>query len=60
MNEDKLEKLFKYLELLTGAYFTDDSLNVKPSVERVIHLIELELNEMYEGEEKDASQNKIT
>lgn len=56
MKDDKLEKLFKYLELLTGAYFTDDSLGVKPSVVRVIHLIELELNKMYEGENENANQ----
>lgn len=49
--QDKLENLFRYLYLLTGAYFEKDPLDVKRSVERVKHLIELELNEKYEMEE---------
>lgn len=51
MNELKLEKLFKYFELLSGAYFTDDPLNVKPSIERVLFLIEMEFNKSFEEEE---------
>ncbi|MDC2863838.1 hypothetical protein [Bacillus sp. BP-3] len=52
MNEFRLEKLYKYLELLTKAYFTDDPLNVKQSIEKVMLLIELEINKGY-GEEVD-------
>lgn len=40
----KLEDLFRYFELLTKAYFTDDPLNIKPSIEKVLLLIEIELN----------------
>lgn len=54
--DDKLANLFKYLELLTDAYFTDDPLDVKPLIKRVTFLIEMEFNESYEGEEKDANQ----
>ena len=50
MNETKLDQLYKYLELLTKAYFTDDPLNVKPSIEKVMLLIELEINKGYEEE----------
>lgn len=50
MNEVKLEKLYRYLELLTKAYFTDDPLNVKPSIEQVMLLIELEINKGLEEE----------
>jgi hypothetical protein len=49
---NQLENLFKYLELLTKAYFTDDPLNVKPSIEKVTLLIELEINKGYGTEEK--------
>lgn len=51
MNEIKLDKLLKYLELLTGAYFTDDPLNVKPNIERVTFLIEMEFNKIFDEEE---------
>jgi hypothetical protein len=47
----KIQMLFKYLELLTKAYFTDDPLNVKPSIEKVLLLIELEINKGFEKEE---------
>lgn len=52
MDNPKLENLYKYLEILTKAYFTDDPLNVKPSIERAMLLIELEINKGYEEEVK--------
>lgn len=51
MDDIKLEKLYKYLDLLTKAYFTDDPLNVKPSIEKVTLLIELEINKGYGDDE---------
>lgn len=51
MNEQRLEKLFKYFELLSAAYFTGDPLNVKPSIENVLLLIELEINKSFKEEE---------
>ena len=39
MNELKLDKLLKYLEILTKAYFDGDPLNVKPSIDRVTFLL---------------------
>jgi hypothetical protein len=47
MNQSRLCNLFKYLELLTKAYFTDDPFNVKDSIEKVMLLIELEFNKGY-------------
>lgn len=52
MNNSKIEKLFRYFELLSKAYFTDDPLNVKPSIEKVMLLIELEINKGYEKEDR--------
>lgn len=43
----KLEDLFRYFELLTKACFTDDPLNVKPSIEKVLLQIEIELNKTF-------------
>ncbi|HDR3446993.1 hypothetical protein P4V72_08505 [Bacillus thuringiensis] len=51
IDDIKLEKLYKYFDLLTKAYFTDDPLNVKPSIEKVTLLIELEINKGYEDDE---------
>lgn len=52
-NETKLDKLLKYLEVLSGLYFEGDPLNVKKSIERVAFLIEMEFNESFdEGGER--------
>lgn len=54
MDKNRLDNLYKYLDLLTKAYFTDDPLNVKASIERVFILIELEINKGYgEGDLND-------
>jgi hypothetical protein len=51
MSESHTDMLFRYFELLSKAYYTDDPLNVKPSIEKVILLIEMEINKNYESEE---------
>ncbi|WP_187445015.1 hypothetical protein [Rossellomorea vietnamensis] len=51
MSESRTDKLFRYFELLSKAYYTDDPLNVKPSIEKVMLLIEMEINKNYESEE---------
>lgn len=51
MNNIILAYLFRYLELLTKAYFEDDPLNVKPSIEKTLLMIELEISKGFEKEE---------
>lgn len=50
IDNHNLDKLFKYFKLLSQSYFQGDPLNVKTSIEKVMLLIELELNKEYEGE----------
>jgi hypothetical protein len=57
MNEKRLENLFKYFELLTKAYFTDDPLDVKPSIQKIMLLIELEINKGFGQEVKHVDQD---
>lgn len=52
-SNQKTEMLFKYLDVLTKLYFTDDPLNVKPSIEKTMLMIELEINKEYGKEHED-------
>lgn len=54
MNELKLDKLLKYLKVLSGLYFEGDPLNVKKNIDRVTFLIEMEFNDSFE--ERDAEK----
>lgn len=47
MEDEKLEKLLKYLKVLSGMYFEGDPLNVKESINRVTFLIEMEFNDIF-------------
>lgn len=51
MNNIILAYLFRYLELLTKAYFEGDPLNVTPSIEKTLLMIELEISKGFEKEE---------
>ncbi|MFS0594206.1 hypothetical protein AB1L05_21765 [Cytobacillus horneckiae] len=51
MNNIIIAYLYRYLELLTKAYFDGDPLNVKPSIEKTLLLIEMEINKGIEMEE---------
>lgn len=53
MNEFKLDKLLKYLKVLSGLYFEGDPLNVKKSIDRVTFLIEMEFNEGFDEREAE-------
>ena len=51
-NELKLDKLIKYLEVLSTLYFAEDPLKVKQNIDRVTFLIEMEFNKIFDGGEK--------